>query len=405
MNSKELMEKESQVILGTYKRFPVVLEKGQGARVWDKDGKEYLDFLAGIAVNSLGHNHPKLTKALNEQIGKLMHISNLYYNEVGILLADLLIKLTFPGKVFYCNSGTEANEAAIKLARKYGKTKLGGKTEIITTLGSFHGRTLGSLAATAQPKYQEAFQPLPGDFVYVPYNDLEAMEKAITSQTCAIMVEPIQGEGGVHPAQMEYLQGLRDICQKNNILLILDEVQTGIGRTGKMFAYQHYGIEPDVMTLAKGLGGGFPLGAMLVAEKYTDVLVPGDHGTTFGGNPLACRAALTTLETILEEKLVENALETGAYFFAKLQQMGEEIDVVRGKGLMVGIDLKTVNAKELVAKALEKGLILNATGDKTVRFVPPLIVKKEEIDQCIAVLQEIIEELKEENKNVNKDEG
>jgi len=398
MNSQELMNLESQVVMQTYKRFPIVLEKGEGPYVWDKDGKKYLDFLSGIAVNALGHSHPKLVAALTEQISKLMHISNLYYHEAGIILAQLLNRLAFPGKVFYCNSGAEANEAAIKLARKYGKTKLGeGKTEIITTLHSFHGRTLGALAATGQPKYQDAFQPLPGNFTYVPFNDLAAVEKAVNEKTCAVMVEPIQGESGVHPADLEYLQGLRKLCTEKGILLILDEVQTGIGRTGKFFAYQHYGIEPDVLTMAKGIAGGMPMGAILACQDFADILVAGDHGTTFGGSPLACTSALTTLNIIQEEQVVKNAEQMGIYFQEKLEELKKttgEINLVRGKGLMLGMELSKIKAKDLVDKALTKGLLLNAIGDHVVRFLPPLIIEKTDVDKCIEILTKIIEELK-----------
>lgn len=398
MNSQELIKLESQVLMQNYKRFPVVLEKGEGVYVWDKEGKKYLDFLSGIAVNALGHNHPKLVQALSEQIGKLIHISNYYHHEAGILLGELLNKIAFPGKVFYCNSGTEANEAAIKLARKYGKTKLGdGKTEIITTLQSFHGRTIGSLAATGQPKYQEDFQPLPLGFIHVPFNDLEAIEKAVSEKTCAIMIEPIQGESGVYPASLEYLQGLRKICDEKGILLILDEVQTGIGRTGKMFAYEHYGIQPDIITMAKALGGGVPIGSMLMKPEFGEILVAGDHGTTFGGNPLACTAGLTTIKTVLEEKLVEKAAQTGAYFKGKLEELSQksgEIAIIRGKGLMLGIELKKIKAKDLVDKALEKGLILNGIGNHVIRFVPPLITGKEHIDEAVVILDQCLNELK-----------
>jgi len=397
MNSQELINLESQVLLQNYKRFPVVFEKGEGAYLWDKEGKKYLDFLSGIAVNALGHNHPQLVQALTEQIGRFIHLSNYYHHEAGILLGELLNKLAFPGRVFYCNSGTEANEAAIKLARKYGKINLGGKNQIITTHNSFHGRTIGSLAATGQPKYQEDFQPLPGGFVYVPFNDLAAMEKAVTEETCAIMVEPIQGESGVYPASLEYLQGLRKLCDEKGILLILDEVQTGIGRTGKMFAHQHYGILPDVMTLAKGLGAGVPIGAMVIKEELSGVLVPGDHGTTFGGNPLACMAALTTLKVILEDQLLEKVEEIGGYLWSKLEELQKssgQIELIRGKGLMLGIELKDIKSKDLVDKAFTKGLILNAIGEKIVRFVPPLIIGKEEVDEASKILAECIAELK-----------
>lgn len=369
------------------------MEKGKGAYVWDKEGKKYLDFLSGIAVNALGHGHPVLLQALKNQLEKLTHISNYYYHESAIKLAEMIVEKAFLGKVFYCNSGTEANEAAIKLARKYGQNK--GKTEIITTLNSFHGRTLGSLAATGQVKYQTSFQPLPSGFTYVTFNDLAAVEKALNEKTCAIMLEPIQGESGIHPATREYLQGLRKICEQNDLLLILDEVQTGVGRTGKMFAYQHYGITPDIMTMAKALGGGIPIGAMLVGEKYAHVLQPGDHGTTFGGNPLACTAALATMEIILQEDLCAKAAELGFYLQEKLLEL-EEVKEVRGKGLMLALELTKLNSKEVVEKSLGNGLLLNAIGEHTVRLLPPLIINKEDIDQMIDILSKTIAQMKGE---------
>jgi len=398
MDSQELIDLESQVLLQNYKRFPIVFAKGEGVYLWDKEGKKYLDFLSGIAVNALGHSHPKLVAALCTQVGQLMHISNYYHHEAGILLGELLNKLTFPSRVFYCNSGTEANEAAIKLARKYGKTKLGeGKTQIITTLDSFHGRTMGALAATGQPKYQEAFQPLPPGFAHVPFNDLEAMEKAVSEATCAVMVEPIQGESGVHPASLEYLQGLRKLCTKKGILLILDEIQTGLGRTGKMFAYQHYGIVPDLLILAKALGGGFPIGAMVMKEELGQILVPGDHGTTFGGNPLACTAALTTVRTILEEGLLEKAAQMGEYFWSKLEELQKtsgQIKLIRGKGLMLAVELKEIKAKAVAEQALAQGLVLNNTGEYVLRFLPPLIITKEQVDEGVKILGECLAQLK-----------
>ncbi len=321
MNDNEIKALADENIMQTYKRFPIVLVKGQGQKVWDANGKEYLDFVAGIAVCNLGHSHPGVIGALTTQLEKLTHVSNLYYTEPQAQLAKLLVDNSFADKVFFCNSGAEANEAAIKLARKYAHENLGDdKFELITMKDSFHGRTMATITATGQEKFQFGFTPLLEGFTYVPFNDLSALEKAINKKTCGIMVEPIQGEGGVNIPDDKYLQGVRSICDQHNILLIVDEVQTGIGRTGKMFAYEHAGIEPDIMTLAKALGNGFPVGAMLAKDKIAKSFTSGNHGSTFGGNPLAMSAALATLQIMIEENILENTRKVGEYFLKQLKE-------------------------------------------------------------------------------------
>ena len=339
MKEKEIMALADKYIMHTYKRFPVVIVKGLGQKVWDVNGKEYLDFAAGIAVCNLGHSHPHVIAAVKEQLEKLTHISNLYYIEPQAQLAHLLVENSFADKVFFCNSGAEANEAAIKLARKYAHENLGGdKFELITMKDSFHGRTMATITATGQEKFQFGFTPLLEGFTYVPFNDLQALEAAISEKTCGIMVEPIQGEGGVNIPDAQYLSSVREICDRHGILLIVDEVQTGIGRTGKLFAYEHSGIKPDIMTLAKALGNGFPVGAMMATDKIAQAFTPGNHASTFGGNPLAMAAAKATLKTILQEGVLENCQKVGAYFLSqlkKLQQKHKIINEVRGKGLML----------------------------------------------------------------------
>lgn len=396
MGNQSIKEIGQEYVMNTYNRLPLALVKGDGARVWDADGKEYLDLVSGIAVNSLGHNHPALVEAVSQQVSQLIHVSNIYWIESQVNLARLLVENSCFQRVFFANSGAEANEGAIKLARKYAKKHLGeDRFEIITARQSFHGRTLATLTATGQEKYQQGFDPLPPGFQYVPFNDLEAIKKAIGPNTCAIMLEPIQGEGGVHPAEDEYLQGIRDICNEEGILLIFDEIQTGVGRTGKLFAYQAYGIEPDIMTLAKGLGGGVPIGALLAKEEIANAFQPGDHATTFGGNPLATRAGLTVVETILKENILANVEEIGAYFVGKLEELKEKYPIikdVRGKGLMLGMEL-TVPVADGVNFCLEKGLLVNFVGGNIFRFLPPLIISKEEIDEAIKILDQAIEQL------------
>ncbi len=340
---KRLIEESQQYLMNTYSRFPVVFRKGRGCVLYAEDGKEYLDFVAGIAVNVLGHCHPRVVVALQKQAQRLIHVSNLYHIEPQIRLAKLLVQNSFADKVFFCNSGAEANEAAIKLARKYAKEHLGeDRYEIITAYNSFHGRTLAALTATAQEKFHKGFEPLVPGFKYIPYNDIEALKKAITPKTCAVLLEPIQGEGGVRIPDKDYLKNVREICTSSGILLILDEVQTGMGRTGKLFAYEHFGIEPDIITLAKGLGGGVPIGAVLATEKVSASFTPGTHASTFGGNPLVTQTALATMETILEDNILLNECRRlGNYFIDKLNKLKEAFpDIVvdvRGMGLMIGV--------------------------------------------------------------------
>lgn len=389
MKSKKIIKLTDKYTLLTYKRNPVVFVKGKGVNVWDANGKKYLDFFSGLAVNNLGHCHPRVLNAIKKQAGKLMHTSNLYYTQPQAKLAQKLISLSFPGKVFFCNSGAEANEAAIKLARKFGNPK---RNEIITMKESFHGRTITTLTATAQTKYQKGFQPLAPGFKYVEFNDINAVKKAITKSTVAIMVELIQGEGGINIAEKEFIKNLRKLCNKKKILLIFDEVQTGIGRTGKMFAFENYGIVPDILTLAKALGGGLPIGAMIVRGKFAEVLKPGTHASTFGGNPVVCASACAVLDTIKKEKLLDNAVKMGNYFYKKLQELKPRYSIIseiRGKGLMIGVELK-IKGEKIAKKCLEERLIINCTHEKVLRFLPPLNVKKNEIDQAIKIFEGVL---------------
>lgn len=393
MDYEKIIELDKNYVMQTYGRLPIVIVRGQGARVWDVCGKEYLDFVAGIAVNGLGHCHPKVVAAIHEQAGTLIHTSNLYYTENQPMLAKMLVEWSDFDRVFFCNSGAEANETAIKLARKWGKQHSENKFEIVTATNSFHGRTMGAITATGQSKYQKWFTPLVPGFKYVPYNDVEALEEAVNEATCAVILEPVQGESGVHPAAQEYLQFARTACDSDGALLIFDEVQTGLGRTGKLFAYEHYGVVPDVMTLAKTLGGGFPIGACLARDEAANVLHPGDHACTFGGNPLACAAAIATLSVIHEEGLVDNARDVGDYFQGKLRKMqnsGLPIEEVRGLGLMIAVQFTDTIAKTVAEVCLEKGLIVNAIGESITRFVPPLIITKKDVDLAIDIFADAI---------------
>jgi acetylornithine/N-succinyldiaminopimelate aminotransferase len=373
-------------VMTTYARFPVQFVRGEGVHLWDVQGKKYIDFLAGIAVCSVGHCHPYLTKALQDQAATLLHVSNLYLTEPQARLARRLVELSDFERVFFCNSGAEANEGAIKIARKYGKGIKENKTKIITNTNSFHGRTLAAVTATGQPKYSESFAPLPPNFVYVPFNDLGALEEAMGNDVCAVMLEPIQGEGGIIPATVAYLEKARELCDKHQALLVFDEVQTGMGRTGKLWAYQQYGVIPDVVTSAKGLGGGVPIGAILARGTAATTLVPGDHGSTFAGNPLATTAANAVLDILADENLLENARNVGAMMARELESIGK----VRGMGLMIGVGLDKPIAKEVVKAALEKGLALNAPNERTLRIVPPLTLTESEARAGIAILKEAI---------------
>jgi len=378
-------ELAERYLMQTGRRLPVTFVRGKGCLVYDESGREYLDLVAGIAVNLLGHAHPEVAAAVARQAQTLIHTSNLYFTQPQVELARRLVELSFPARVFFCNSGAEANESAIKLARKWGARNRDGAFQIITTTGSFHGRTLATVTAGGQPKYSDPFKPLPEGFVHVPYNDLEAVKVATSKQTVAVMLEPVMGEIGVIPAAPGYLEGVRKWCDEQGLLLILDEVQTGLGRTGRWFAHQHHGITPDVMTLAKGLGGGVPIGACLAAPK-ADVFEPGDHGSTFGGNPLACAAALAVLEVIERDGLVGHAAEMGEMLHGALQGLGAK--EARGLGLMQAVEFAESRAKPLQQACLEAGLVVNAVDDNTVRLVPPLIISAAEIDRAHAVLRE-----------------
>lgn len=385
----ELIKKEKMYHMATYARLPVAFVKGKGTKLWDIGGKEYLDFIAGLGVINVGHSHPKVVEAVKKQVGELTHITNLFYTEPQIKLAEKLAQISFGDKCFFANSGAEANEGAVKLTRKYFYEKGQAKYKIITAWRSFHGRTLKMLAATGQPEKQKPFEPLPPGFKHVPLNDIEALKKAIDEETAAVMLEPVQGEGGVYPCDEQYLRKVRQICDENSLLLILDEVQTGVGRCGEMFAYECFDIEPDIMTLAKGLASGLPIGALIAKEEVADAFKPGEHGATFGGGPVITLAALKTLEVIEEEELIETAKEQGFYFKNKLEELKAEnnlIEEVRGLGLMLGIELNKEIAKEVVLGCLDKGVIFNNIGAKIVRFLPPLCISKGEIDQAIDIL-------------------
>ena len=394
MKEKEIMALADENIMNTYKRFPIVLVKGSGVKVWDVNGKEYLDFVAGIAVCNLGHSHPQVIATVKEQLENLTHVSNLYYTEPQAQLARLLVENSFADKVFFCNSGAEANEAAIKLARKYAHENMGpDKFELITMKDSFHGRTMATITATGQEKFQFGFTPLLEGFTYVPFNDLQALEARISNKTCGIMMEPIQGEGGVNIPDTQYLARMREICDRHGILLIVDEVQTGMGRTGELFAYEHSGIKPDIMTLAKALGNGFPIGAMLATNKIAKAFIPGNHASTFGGSPLAMAAANATVKTMLQEGILEHCRKMGDYFLLqlkKLQQKHKIIKEVRGMGLMLAAQLN-IESGDIVNECLQKGLLINSAGSKTLRFVPPLIITTQDVDQAIKVLDEVME--------------
>ncbi|MCG2709926.1 MAG: acetylornithine transaminase [Thermodesulfovibrionales bacterium] len=395
MEIKKLLEDSGHYLMNTYNRFPIVLRKGRGMKVWGADGKEYLDFVGGIAVNVLGHCHPKVVVAIQKQAQRLIHVSNLYHIEPQIKLAKLLVDHSFADKVFFCNSGAEANEAAIKLARKYAKEHLGkDKFEIITAVNSFHGRTLATLTATGQEKFQKGFEPLVPGFKHAAFNDISELESAITQNTCAVMLEPIQGEGGVNIPDNDYFKKVRELCNKHNLLLILDEVQTGIGRTGKLFAYEHFHVAPDIATLAKGLGSGVPIGAMLATDKAASAFVPGSHAATFGGNPLVCAAAIATMETILEDGFMfDQCKRMGEYLKNELKCLQKEFPAViadiRGMGLLVGMEL-TRDCSSIVKACMGKGLLLNCTAGNVLRFTPPLIVHGRDIDSMIDILDEVL---------------
>jgi len=382
-------------LVNTYTRYPILLVRGEGMKVWDSNGREYLDFVGGIAVCNLGHCHPKVVQALEEQARRLIHCSNLYHIGPQVELARRLCEHSFGKKVFFCNSGAEANEAAIKVARKYAKERYGEqKYEIITMEGSFHGRTMGALSATGQQKFHKGFEPLLPGFKYVPFNDLGAVKDAISPNTCAVMVEPIQGEGGVNLPSPGYLKELRELCDQKGILLIYDEVQVGMGRTGKLFAYQHYEAPPHIMTLAKSLANGVPIGAMVTTEEVAQALSPGSHASTFGGNPMATRVGCVVIDTLLKDDILQNCQQMGDYFLTGLLELKERYDFikeVRGKGLIIGAELE-FGGKEIVERCLERGFLINCTMDRVLRFLPPLIITRKEIDLLFAALEEVFSE-------------
>ena len=392
MTTQETIELFNKYVIANYFRLPKVIVRGQGCYIYDADGKEILDMFPGWAVSGIGHCHPKVVEAIRKQAGVLLHIDNTFYSEPQGRLAKLLSERAFGGKCFFCNSGAEANEAALKLARIATAKE---KYKFITALGSFHGRTFATVTATAQPKYHEGFLPLLPGFVYVPFNDIAALEKAFTDEVAAVMVEPIQGEGGINVATKEYLQAIRRLCDENAAVMILDEVQTGIGRTGKWFAYQYYDIVPDIITMAKALGGGMSIGAMMAGNEIAASLVPGKHASTFGGNAIACAAAIAVIEAIEEDGLLENAALLGEYTKDRLNKLKERhsiIDHIRGIGLMIGIQL-TGPGKEIVDKCLQNGLRINCTNDTVLRFMPPMIATQEHINKAVSILESVLTEL------------
>ena len=395
IKGEALIREGQQVLANTYARNPILLVRGKGAQVWDSTGKEYLDFVAGIAVCNLGHCHPKVVQALEEQARQLIHCSNLYYNGPQVELARRLCEHSFGDRIFFCNSGAEATEAAIKLSRKYARTHYGPERyEIITMENSFHGRTMGALSATGQKKFHQGFEPLLPGFTYCPFDDLEAVAQAIGPQTCAVMVEPIQGEGGVVLPSPDYLKGLKELCDQTGTLLIYDEVQVGMGRTGRLFAYEHFNAPPHIMTLAKSLANGIPIGALVATEEVAQAFVPGDHASTFGGNPLATAAGCCVIDTLVKDGILANCEEMGNYLLQGLLGLKKRyafIKAVRGKGLLCGCELE-FEGKKIVERCMAKGVLINCTAGKVLRFIPPLIITQEEIDRLLKTLDEVFAE-------------
>ncbi|GCE13251.1 aspartate aminotransferase family protein [Tengunoibacter tsumagoiensis] len=394
VNNRDWVALEHQYYQGTFKRQPLTLVRGEGTRVWDSQGNVYLDFVAGIAVNVLGHCHPAIVEAVQQQVTQLVHVSNLYYNTRQIELAELLGQQSQGMRSFFSNSGAEANEGAIKLARKYGRLHRNGAYEIISMNNSFHGRTLATTAATGQAAYQATWAPLPDGFKQVPFNDLEALKAATSEKTVGILIEAVQGEGGIWPSDKAYMQGVRDWCDEQNLVLICDEIQAGMGRTGKFFSWEHY-VRPDIVTMAKGLAGGVPIGAMLTGPR-TDLFTPGDHGTTFGGNPLASAAGIATIRTIQENHLIENAAQMGEYWNSKLVELCTRypiIDSPRGIGLMRAVHVQHGLAATIVQKALEHGLLLNSTAPDTLRMIPPLVLNHGDIDEATAIMDLVLSKI------------
>ena len=398
MTEEKIFERDDKNYLPVFKRYKIVLERGEGAYLYDINGKKYIDFLAGIAVNVLGHNYPPLVKAISEQAAKVIHVSNLYYTQAQADAAAKLVKLSGLDKAFFGNSGAEANEGAIKIARKFAKKISKDKTQIITAWDSFHGRTLATLTATGQPHYHEGFEPLPAGFDYVHFNDADELAEKISDKTCAVMLETIQGEGGVYPPKGDYLKKVRELCDKHGALLILDEIQSGMGRSGKFFAYEKYGIKPDIVTLAKGLAGGVPIGAFICTEEVARAFNPGDHGTTFGGNPLACAAANVVLDTVPDEKFLAHVEEVGKYFKDKLialqKKYPAQISEIRGEGLILGaqLDKSKRSGVEIVNECMKRGAIINCTVGTVLRFIPPLIITPAQVDEVINILDDVLGE-------------
>ncbi len=399
MNNAEVIEKSSKLFINTYSRYPVAIVEGSGCRLKDADGREFLDFLAGIAVCSLGHCHPAVTEAIRKQAGKLLHVSNLYHTVPQTELAGLLVSHSFADRIFMCNSGAEANEAAIKLARKHGGE---GRYEIISLEGSFHGRTLAAVTATGQPKFHKGFEPMPEGFVHAPFGDIAALEKLISAKTCAILCEPLQGEGGVRPLPKEYLAAIRQLCDQHQLLLIFDEVQVGMGRTGSLFAYEQFGVTPDIMTLAKALANGLPIGALLTSEAVAASFEPGSHASTFGGNPVVCAAGVVVVETMLAAGFLDEVRAKGDYLAAKLAGIAQRYpriaDGVRGMGLIQGLILTpeyVPKGAEVVNRLFDAGILANFAGNIALRFLPPLVVSRAEIDLLAGTLDKIFAELAE----------
>lgn len=390
---QELQQINAQHVMATYARQPVVFVRGRGVRLWDAEGKDYIDFLGGIAVDAIGHCHPRVVRAVQQQAEKLLHVSNLFYTEPQFRLAQKLTAVAGMDNLFYCNSGAEANECALKVARKWGKRKDPPAVEIVAVEGAFHGRLFGTLSVTAQAKYQQPFEPLLPGVRVVPRNNVQALEQAVTEKTCAVILEPIQGESGVHPLEVDFIRLARELCDKVGALLIFDEVQTGIGRTGAWFMWQRLGVKPDILTVAKALGGGLPIGACMAHGEAAKVLEKGDHGSTFAGGPLVTAAALATIEVIEEENLLENARVMGEYLRERIGSWRGKYPVteIRGEGLMVGFDLSVPVAREVVPEALQQGVVVNATGDNTLRLLPPLNLSREEADEGLRRLETALE--------------
>jgi len=393
---QDIIKKGNKYTMNTYKRWEIAFQEGEGVYLKDVEGKEYLDMISGLGACNLGHSHPVVVKAIQEQASKFIHVSNAYWIKEQVELAELLVSNSFADKAFFCNSGAEANEGAIKLARKYSYKKYGeGRNEIIAMTSAFHGRTLGTLSVTYNKKYSEGYGPMPEGFKCAEFNNIDSLKSAITEKTCAVILEPIQGEGGLTPATEEFLKDLKTIALEKDILLIFDEIQCGIARTGKLFAHEHYGIEPDIMTLAKALASGFPIGAILATEKLATVFNPGDHGTTFGGNPLACNTALATMNYIIGEKLWEKAEKRGNYFRQELNKLVNKypwVKTVKGKGLMIGLELD-IEGGFIVQKAIEEGVLINCTAGTILRFLPPLILEEKDIQKTIEVLDKIFQQI------------